>query len=183
MHSRLLLVALTACATPLAAQRAHQIELGGYASSTRFDRLMRLQWRVGAGLRLGYFITNSLGLELEGSLSQPRTQSPLAFTSVRWLSTSVVLNVRAGANTPYLLAGYTRIQYGGSNDAPYDFGDHAINGAVGDRIRLFEGALLRLEGRAIFAPRTDPQFGGRWVGHLVGSVGVTMVAPVRHRPS
>jgi hypothetical protein len=130
MQSKLLLVVLTACAAPLAAQRAHQIELGGYASSTRYDRLMRLQWRVGAGLRLGYFLTDALGLEVEGSLAQPRTQTPLAFTSVRWLSTSVVLNVQAGSNYPYLLAGYTRIQYGGSNDAPYDFGDHAVHGAV-----------------------------------------------------
>jgi len=181
MRANSLFLVLLGWAGPLMAQRAHQLELGGYASSTRFDRLMHLHWRIGAGLRLGYLVTNVLGFEMEGSLAQPRTQTPLVFTTVRWISASAVLNVGAGRHHPYLLGGYTRIQYGGTNDAPYDLGDHAIHGAVGDRIRLMDGAALRLEGRAIFAPRTDPRFGGRWLGHLVGSVGVTMFAPVRHR--
>ncbi len=172
----LVVLACAAAAPAAAAQRAHQIELGGYAAGTRYDHLMGLRWRIGAGVRLGYLVTGGLGLELEGNFAQPRTQTPLVFTTVRWASASAVLNVRAGLNTPYLLGGYTRIQYGGSNDAPYDFGDHAIHGAVGDRIRLFEGVAVRLEGRAIFAPRTDPRFGGTWAGHFVGSAGVTMFA-------
>ena len=176
LRSNRLLLVLTLCATSLTAQRAHQLELGGYAAGTRYDHLMNLRWRIGAGFRLGYFLTNGLGVELEGNLTQPRTQAPLVFTTVRWASASLVLNVRAGRNTPYLLGGYTRIQYGGSNDTPYDFGDHAIHGAVGDRITLIPGVSLRLEGRAIFAPRTDPRFGGSWAGHFVGSAGVTMFA-------
>ncbi|HJQ67037.1 MAG TPA: OmpA family protein [Gemmatimonadales bacterium] len=176
LRSNRLLLVLTLCAPSLTAQRAHQLELGGYAAGTRYDHLMDLRWRIGAGVRLGYFLTNGLGVELEGNFTQPRTQAPLVFTTVRWASASVVLNVRAGRNIPYLLGGYTRIQYGGSTDAPYDFGDHAIHGAVGDRITLIQGVSLRLEGRAIFAPRTDPRFGGSWAGHFVGSAGVSMFA-------
>jgi len=176
------LLVLTLVATSLTAQRAHQLELGGYAGGTRYDQLMNLRWRTGAGVRLGYFFTGGLGVELEGNFAQPRTQTPLVFTTVRWASASVVLNVRAGRNVPYLLGGYTRIQYGGANDAPYDFGDHAIHGAVGDRIKLIEGVSLRLEGRGIFAPRTDPRFGSTWAGHFVGSAGVTMFALGRPRP-
>ncbi len=169
-------MALATCATPLAAQRAHQLEIGGYGSVIRYDHLMSLRWRVGAGARLGYFLSNGLALEIEGGLAQPRTQTPLVFTTARWASASVVLNVRAGRNAPYLLGGYTRIVYGGANDAPYNFGDHAIHGAIGDRITLIEGVALRLEGRAIFAPRTDSRFGGSWAGHVVGSFGLSMFA-------
>jgi len=28
--------------------------------------------------------------------------------------------------------------------------------------------------RAIFAPQTDPRFGDRWAGHVVGSLGLSM---------
>ncbi len=173
---------------PLTAQRAHQLELGGYGSFTRYDHLMNLQSRIGAGARLGYFINNGLGLELEGGIAQPRTQNPLVFTTVRWIAASVVLNLHAGRNVPYVLGGYTRIAYGGANDAPYDFSDHALHGAIGDRISLIPGVALRLEGRAIFAPRTDSRFGGSWAGYFVGSVGLSMFAlgrsgavPVRDR--
>jgi OOP family OmpA-OmpF porin len=165
----------------------HQLEFGGYGSVTRYDHLMGLKWRVGAGARLGYSLTSALGLEIEGGFAQPKTQTPLVFTTARWASASVVLNVRAGRNTPYLLGGYTRIDYGGATDAPYNFGDHAVHGAIGDRIRLIEGVALRLEGRAIFAPRTDARFGGSWAGHVVGSFGLSMFAlgrrtPVRPQP-
>lgn len=170
------LAASAVSAAPLTAQRAHQLELGGYGSFTRYDHLMNLKSRIGAGARLGYFISSGLGLELEGGIAQPRTQNPLVFTTVRWIAASVVLNVHAGRNVPYVLGGYTRIAYGGANDAPYDFSDHALHGAVGDRISLIPGVALRLEGRAIFAPRTDSRFGGSWAGHVVGSVGVSMFA-------
>lgn len=176
MRSTLLFVALAACTTPLAAQRAKQLELGGFGSAVRYDHLMGLGWRMGAGVRLGYFLTNGMGLEIEGGFAQPRTQTPLVFTTTRWASASLVLNVRAGRNVPYLLGGYTRMVYGGANDAPYNFGDHAVHGAIGDRITLIEGVALRLEGRAIFAPRTDSRFGGSWAGHVVGSFGLSMFA-------
>jgi outer membrane protein OmpA-like peptidoglycan-associated protein len=177
-----LFVTLVACASPLAAQRAHEIELGGFGSLTRYDHLMGLKWRAGAGARLGLFLTNGLGVELEGGFAQPRTRTPLVFTTTRWLGASVVLNVRAGRNEPYLLGGYTRIDYGGANDAPYNFGDHAVHGAIGDRITIIEGVALRLEGRAIFAPRTDPRFGGTWAGHVVASFGLSMFALGRRTP-
>lgn len=182
MRSTSLLVTLLVCAPPLAAQRVHQIELGGFGSVIRYDHLMGLRWRAGAGTRIGVFLTNGLGVELEGGFAQPRTQTPLVFTTTRWIGASVVLNVRAGRNTPYLLGGYTRIDYGGANDAPYNFGDHAVHGAVGDRITLIEGVALRLEGRAIFAPRTDARFGGTWAGHVVGSFGLSMFALGRRTP-
>jgi OOP family OmpA-OmpF porin len=179
VRSSSLVGALMVCATATgAAQRARSLEFGGSVSVTRYDKLMGLGRRVGAGAHVGFFFTRRLSAELEGGFAQPRTQVPLVFTTVRWASASLVLNVGAGArNLPYVLGGYTRIDYGGN--APYDFADHAVHGAVGDRILLFNGAAVRFEGRAIYAPSTDPRFGGKWAGHLVGSIGLTMFAPSR----
>jgi OOP family OmpA-OmpF porin len=160
----------------LAAQRAHQLELGGYGSITRYDHLMRLDPRIGAGARLGYAFTNLLQLEVEFGLAQPHTRNQFGFTTVRWGGASLILNVAGRRNRPYLLGGYTRIDYGSGANAPYDFGDHAVHGAIGDRFFFMDGVALRFEGRAIFAPKTDRRFGGEWAGHVVGSIGITMFA-------
>jgi hypothetical protein len=155
------------------AQRAHHFEFGGSGTIARYDRLLGLATRPGAGVHAGYFLTDAVSLEVDGGLTQPATRIPLVFTTVRWVGASLALSVAVGSrNVPYLLGGYTRIVYG--SDPPYDFGDHAIHGAVGDRLFVIPGVALRLEGRAIFAPRTDPRFGGRWAGHVIGSFGITM---------
>lgn len=158
---------------PLRGQRAHQFELGASVSATRYDHLMGLPDHVGMVGHVGYFLSRGVSIEAAGGFSQPQTSIPFEFTTVRWASASVVLNIPAGSrNLPYLLGGYTRIQYG--SNPPYDYGDHAVHAGIGDRVFLFPGAALRLEGRAIFAPQTDPRFGGRWAGHLVGSFGLSM---------
>jgi hypothetical protein len=157
----------------LRGQRAHQVELGASVSATRHDHLMGLPDHVGIVGHVGYFLSRSLAIEAAGGFSQPQTSIPFEFTTVRWASASVVLNIPAGSrNLPYLLGGYTRIQYG--SHLPSDYGDHAVHAGIGDRVFLFPGAALRLEGRAIFAPQTDPRFGGRWAGHVVGSLGLSM---------
>ncbi len=159
-------------AGPLSAQRAHHVELGGSVSATRYDHLMGLPDHVGVLAHVGYFLTSAIALEAAGGFSQPHTV-PFDFTTVRWASASVVLNVPLGSRQlPYLLGGYTRIQYG--SDPPYNYGDHAVHGAIGDRVFLFPGAALRIEGRAIFAPQTDARFHGRWAGHVVGSLGLSL---------
>jgi hypothetical protein len=117
----------------LAAQRAHQIELGGYGSIIRYDHLMGLDPRIGAGARLGYAFTDLLQLDIEFGLAQPHIRSQFGFTTVRWGGASLVLNVAPSRrNRPYLLGGYTRIDYGSAASTPYDFADHAVHGAVGD---------------------------------------------------
>ncbi|MGH7538645.1 MAG: OmpA family protein [Gemmatimonadales bacterium] len=178
--SRLCGVLMLGVVFELTAQRAHQFEFGGHGSVTRYDYLMGLDDRIGAGVRVGYLVTRLVGLEIEGGFAQPRTVNALAFTTVRWASASLTLNVGAGRrNLPYLLGGYTRIDYGADTDAPYDFGDHALHGAIGERFFIIEGVAIRLEGRAIFAPKTDGRFGGKWAGHLVGSFGLSMFATGR----
>ncbi|HKC46904.1 MAG TPA: outer membrane beta-barrel protein, partial [Gemmatimonadales bacterium] len=167
------LVVLSGLAGPLAAQRAHHFELGGSVAATRYDHLMGLPDHVGVLVHVGYFLTPVFALEAAGGFSQPHTAIPFEFTTVSWAGASVVLNFPLGSRQlPYLMGGYTRIRYGG--DPPYDYGDHAVHGAIGDRVFLFPGAALRIEGRAIFAPHTDARFDGRWAGHVVGSLGVSL---------
>lgn len=172
-------LAALAGGTPLAGQRAHQVEVGGSVSGTRYDHLMGLPDHIGVLAHVGYFLTRGIALEAAAGFSQPQTAIPFEWTTVRWAGASVVLNFPIGSRQlPYLLAGYTRIQYG--SDPPYDYGDHALHAAVGDRIFFFPGAALRVEGRGIFAPQTDNRFGGRWAGHVVGSLGLTMFTGRRH---
>jgi outer membrane protein OmpA-like peptidoglycan-associated protein len=166
-------VAVLGMVSNLAGQRAHQLELGGSVSVTRYDHLMDLPNHIGILAHAGYFLSDRIGLEAAGGFSQPQTPIPFQFTTVRWASASFVLNFPLGVrNLPYLLGGYTRIDYG--SDVPYNFADHALHAALGDRLFLFPGAALRLEGRAIFAPQTDSRFGSRWAGHVIGSIGLTM---------
>ncbi|HYR31318.1 MAG TPA: hypothetical protein VEO93_05310, partial [Gemmatimonadales bacterium] len=58
---------LALAASPALAQRSDQLELGGYASFTRFDRAFLLGKQFGGGARLGYFLTNRVSLEIEGN--------------------------------------------------------------------------------------------------------------------
>ncbi|MGH7428127.1 MAG: OmpA family protein [Candidatus Methylomirabilaceae bacterium] len=138
---------------------------------------MALDPRIGAGARIGYAFTDRLELEVEFGLAQPHTRNQFGFTTVRWGGASLVLNIAPGRrNRPYLLGGYSRIDYGSAASAPYDFADHALHGAIGDRLFIMDGVALRFEGRAMFAPKTDRRFGGEWAGHVVGSVGLAMFA-------
>src|SRR2546429_8361792 len=55
-------VLLLGGAASLSAQHAHQFELGGFASYTRFDRAFLLDNQIGGGGRLGVWITDWVGV-------------------------------------------------------------------------------------------------------------------------
>src|SRR5439155_19587427 len=59
----------------LDAQRAHQFELGAFASLTRYDRMFDLDNQVGGGGLLAYFFNNVVSAELDGGYQSltPRT--------------------------------------------------------------------------------------------------------------
>jgi len=59
-------VLLLGGAATLSAQHAHQFEIGGYASYTRFDRAFLLDNTIGGGGRLAFWITDWLGIEGDG---------------------------------------------------------------------------------------------------------------------
>src|SRR2546429_5915734 len=64
-------VLLLGGAATLEAQHRFQFEVGGFASFTRFDRALQLDNQIGGGGRLGFWITNWLGIEGDGLYMRP----------------------------------------------------------------------------------------------------------------
>jgi outer membrane protein OmpA-like peptidoglycan-associated protein len=172
MRARMsLLVLALAAVPPLAAQRTHQFEIGAFASFTRYDRAFNLDNQIGGGGRLGYFFSPAVGLEFDIGYQQPVPKSGGANAALATGSGSLVLNFGSERNLFYILGGYTRLAFG---DHPaYSFTDNAVHGALGDRIFFGDRVALRIEGRAIYAPKTGFA-GGTWAGHIVGSAGLSI---------
>jgi outer membrane protein OmpA-like peptidoglycan-associated protein len=168
-------------AVPLVAQRAHQFEIGAFGSFTRYDRAFNLDNQMGGGGRLGYFFGNVVGVEVDAGYQTPSPKTGTATPNLQFFSASLVLNIPTGGrNIPYLLGGYSRLDFEPSS--PYRFTDNAVHGAVGDRIFLGEQVALRLEARGIYAPRTNAAFGPDWAGHVVGTLGLSVLTG-RLRPA
>ncbi len=176
MHARMTLVLLTIAATstpPLAAQRAHQFEIGAFGSFTRYDRVFNLDNQIGGGGRLGYFFGQTVGIEVDAGYQSPSAKTGPATSTLSLGAASLVLNFGAERNIFYILGGYSRLDF--EKAAPYRFTDNAMHGAMGDRIFLGDRVALRFEVRGIYAPTTGFA-GGDWAGHIVGSLGLSIFA-------
>jgi outer membrane protein OmpA-like peptidoglycan-associated protein len=176
MRARMTLVVLAIAAVttaPLAAQRAHQFEIGAFGSFTRYDRAFNLDNQIGGGGRLGYFFGETVGIEVDAGYQAPSAKTGGASATLALGSASLVLNFGSERNLFYILGGYSRLDFGKA--APYRFTDNGVHGALGDRIFLGDRVALRLEARGIYAPKTGFP-GGDWAGHIVGSVGLSIFA-------
>lgn len=159
-------------ARPALAQRAGQVELGVLGSYTRFDRQLNLENQFGGGARLGYFLSDHLSVELDGSFVEP--QVPGAAPSRLLQSAgSLVLNLGGDRHLFYLLAGYSRLDF--TRTAPHEFADNAVHGAIGDRVFIESGVALRGELRGVYTPSSRFGAGGAWAGHVVASFGVSFL--------
>ena len=158
-------------APALMAQRARQAEFGAFGSFTRYDRTLTLDNEFGGGGRFGYFLNDHVSLEVEGGYQQPTPWGGGTAATLTLLSASLAYNFGGERNLFYILGGYSQVTYGKS--APYDFSESAAHGALGDRVFISEHLALRLEARAVYTPKTDFP-GGDWVGHVVGSLGLSL---------
>ena len=174
MRARMTLAVLAIITVPtLAAQRAHQFEVGAFGSFTRYDRAFNLDNQIGGGGRLGYFFSDVVGIEVDAGTQSPSAKSGPTDATLALGSASLVLNMGTERNIFYILGGYSRLDF--EESAPYRFTDNAVHGAIGDRIFLGERVALRLEARAIYAPSTGFA-ADAWAGHIVGSVGLSVFA-------
>jgi len=176
MRARMTLVVLAIAAaptSPLAAQRAHQWEIGAFGTYTRYDQVFNLDNQLGGGGRIGYFFGRTVGIEGEVGYQSPSATVGPATPTLTLGSVSLVLNFGSERNIFYILGGYSRLDF--EKSAPYRFTDDAAHGAIGDRIFLSNRVALRLEARGIYAPKTGFA-GGDWAGHVVGSVGLSIFA-------
>jgi len=160
---------------------AEQIELGVFGSFTRYDRSFELKNQFGGGLRLGYFLSDRINLEFEGGYQMPVQKAP-GIEDATFALGSVSLGYNfpvGGRNTWYLLGGFTRQQWG--DFPPYEFSDNGVHGAIGTRLFLTDKMALRLEGRAIYAPKTNSGT-APWSGQVIGTAGLSfLAAPPRQR--
>ncbi len=156
-------------ASTLSAQHAHQVELGGFGTYTRYDKAFQLDNQFGGGGRVGFFLSNALGLELDGTLAYPNPTAGGKHTQMRWGSASLVLNSGGDRNILYLLGGYSRMDNG--VNAPYNFVLNAAHAGIGDRIFITDRFALRLEARGYYSP--DSAFGKTSSTHILGSVGLS----------
>jgi len=174
-------VLLLGGAATLEAQAQHhfQFEVGGFASFTRFDRAFSLDNQIGGGGRIGFWITNWLGIEGDGLYMRPHPKGGGTGTDfpVWFASGSIVLNF-GSEKSFYILGGYSAMDFN-SNGAG-GFRDAGVHGAIGDRIYISDRAALRLEARAYYAPNT--QFpGGTWGGQVVGTAGLSLFLGPSHQ--
>jgi outer membrane protein OmpA-like peptidoglycan-associated protein len=180
MRARMTLVVLAIAAVPtLAAQRAHQFEIGAFGSFTRYDRAFNLDNQIGGGGRLGYFFGQVVGLEVAVGYQSPSAATGFATATLTDFSSSLVLNFGGERNIFYILGGYSHLDF--EKAPPYRFSDHAVHGALGDRIFLGDRVALRLEVRGIYAPNTGFVGGGDWAGHIVGSLGLSIFSSGGYR--
>ncbi len=158
-------------ASRLGAQRGGQVELGVFGSFTRYDRAFNLDAQIGGGGRLGYFITNVLGLEVDAGYQSPNSKGGASPSYLALGGASVVVNFGSPRQLFYILGGYSRLDF--EKSSPFRFTDNGLHGAIGDRVFLGNRAALRFEVRGIYAPNTG--FGsGTWAGHVAGSLGISI---------
>ena len=180
MRARMTLVVLAIAAVPtLAAQRAHQFEIGAFGSFTRYDRAFNLDKQIGGGGRLGYFFGQVVGLEVAVGYQSPSAATGSATATLTDFSSSLMLNFGGERNIFYILGGYSHLDF--EKAPPYRFSDHAVHGALGDRIFLGDQVALRLEVRGIYAPNTGFVGGGDWAGHIAGSLGLSIFSSGGYR--
>ncbi len=176
------LVLLVGGSAALDAQHQFQFEFGGFGSFTRFDRAFQLDNQIGGGGRIGFWITNWLGIEAEGLYQRPHPKGGGAGTDfpVWFGSGSLVLNF-GSEKSFYLLGGYSAMDF--NSNGVGGFRDIGAHGAIGDRIYISDRAALRLEAGAYFAPNTQSPTGNKWAGQLVGSAGLSFFLGSSHRES
>src|SRR3989449_2033028 len=160
-------MALACGATAVSAQRSHRIELSGFGTYTRYDPIFGLDRQFGGGGRLGFFLTNNIGLELDGSLTRPVPTAGGPSTQVRFGSASLVIS----SGGPYILGGYSRLDMG--VNPPYNFALKAVHGGLGTRIFFTDRVALRIEARAYY-PTSNPNYGNKKSLDATASAGLSV---------
>src|SRR6266702_2092067 len=111
-------VLLAGGAATLTAQHAHQLEFGGFTSWTRYDRAFGLNntfdsWKsLGFGGRIGYFLSDYVGLEVDANVATPTYKATGDTTTAVLGSASLIINSGTGGKVLYVLGG------GGGYKAP-----------------------------------------------------------------
>jgi len=172
MKRLVLLVGLmTLASIPAAAQRAQNIEFGGFGSWWRFDRSFLIKNGFGGGARIGYNLSDRVGLEVTGDYIATTNTAATQDITVNTISGSLVLNFPMGDRLTLLASGgYSRMVFG--PDPPYEFTQHMVNGGLGFRAFIGSHVALRGDVRAQYRP-DNPFFSNAFTGEVQGSLGAS----------
>ncbi len=172
MKRLILLVGFVSLVTvPAAAQRAQNIEFGGFGSWWRFDRSFLIKNGFGGGARIGYNLSDRIGLEVTGDYIATTNLAATQDITVSTVSAGLVLNIPVGDQSSILASGgYSRMIFGKA--APYDFTQHLVYGGLGFRLFLSHHVALRGDVRAQYRP-DNPFFSNAFTGEVQGSAGVS----------
>ena len=146
------------------------MEIGGFGTYTRYDPVWGLKWQAGGGGRLGFFLNEYFGLEVDASMASPVDTTGTVGTAIGRGSASLVLNSGGEHNVLYVLGGYTRSRWGGGT--PYVWRND-VHGGIGDRIFFGRHVALRLEGRAFYS--LDDLSPGKKPLDFTGSAGLSLL--------
>ncbi len=156
-------------AAPAAAQRSDNLEFNGFAAYWRFDRAFTLKNAAGGGVRVGYNLSDRVGLEIVGDYVKTTDVANTFDITIQSLSANLVLTYPMGKrSTVYATGGVTHASFG----VPYDFAENMVDGGVGARMFIGKHVALRADARAMYTPNTKLP-GGTWGGQVVGSAGLS----------
>src|SRR5512145_1939510 len=123
---------VTLAASPAAAQKAQNIEFGAFGSYWRFDKSFLIKNGFGGGARIGYNLSDRVGIEITGDYVATTNTAATQDVSINALGANLVFNFPMSDRMTLLASGgYSRIVYG--PDAPYDFTQHLVAGGLGLR--------------------------------------------------
>ena len=164
-------VLLAGGARCVCAQHGGQIEIGGFASYTKYDSRFQLDNRIGAGGWLGYFFGAHFSLQVDGNVAQPRSAiSGVGSTTTTFASASLVLS----SGGLYVLGGYSRLHIGPNGRDVSDL--NAFHTGLGARL-FFPGdhAALRLEARGYYRGPGAGFASQDEIIHFSGTVGLSFL--------
>jgi opacity protein-like surface antigen len=164
-------VSLVAGPPPAAAQRAQNIEFGAFGAYWRFDRSFLIKNGFGGGARIGYNLSDRIGLDVTGDFIATTDLAGTQDIDVNTLSANLVVNFPMSDKVTLLASGgYARMVFG--PDPPYDFTQHMLAGGLG--VRAFVGRHIALRGdvRAQYRP-DNPFYPDAFTGEVQGSLGAS----------
>ena len=132
--------AIAIAVSPAAAQRSDNLEFNGFGSFWRFDRAFLLKNTFGGGVRVGYNLSDRVGLEIVGDYVKTTDVASTFDITVQALSANLVLTYPVGKrSTVYATGGVTHANFG----VPYDFSENMVDGGVGGNGGTDEGFVHR----------------------------------------
>ncbi|MEX2156604.1 MAG: OmpA family protein [Gemmatimonadales bacterium] len=163
-------------ASQLSAQFERRYEVGLFGAFTKYDKAFSLADKLGGGVRFAYALGPAVSLEVEALFQSPHTVGPSTQIEPMIGGGSLVVNaLNASRMSVYLLGGYSRLDFGGTN--PYRFTDGGVHGGAGVRFFMSSRFALRFEARGVYTPETNGAFGQKSATHLLGSAGFAFFQP------